>query len=478
MIPQNPKGEQATVDSRSREGESGSVLIVDDEASMRLTLSMLLRGEGFRVVEAGGVAEALRRIERESFDVVITDLKMEKEDGVELLKAVKQASPASEVIILTAYGTIRSAVEAVKLGAYHYLTKPFEPEELVHVVRKALERRALMRQVESLRAQVRDRWGLERIVAKSQKMQGVLELVRRVADTDATILIQGESGTGKELIAKAIHSRSRRASHPFVPVECGALPEPLLESELFGHVRGAFTGALASKKGLFEEADGGTIFLDEIGTMPLSTQVKLLRVLQEQTIRRVGSTTAATINVRIVAASNQELRHMVERKAFREDLYYRLNGIVITIPPLRERQEDIIPLAGHFLRYFTEQLGKPVVGISPEAMELLLRSPWPGNVRELEKAIERAVVLGQSETITVQDLPSTLTGSPEPGPQPLSRKGLSLAEVEKAHILAVLYERGWNQARAAEELGISRVTLWRKLREYGMRSPYSETFSE
>ncbi len=471
MTEPRPASDQGAVDPGEPSGVSGSVLIVDDEASMRLTLSLLLRGEGFRVAEAGGAAEALRRIERDGADVVITDLRMEGESGVEVLRTVKQLSPASEVIILTAYGTIRSAVEAVKLGAYHYLTKPFEPEELLLVVRKAMERRALMREVEFLRAQLRERWGLDRLVAKGAKMQELLELVSRVADSDATILIQGESGTGKELIARAIHARSRRASHPFVPVECGALTETLLESELFGHVRGAFTGALASKKGLFEEGNRGTIFLDEIGSTPLSTQVLLLRVLQEQTIRRVGSHTAVTIDVRVLAASNRDLRHLVETRAFREDLYYRLNGIVLTVPPLRERQEDVIPLAGHFLRHFAERLGKPVLGISAEAMELLLRYAWPGNVRELEKAIERAVVLGQSETIAPHDLPPALTGSAELDlPRP-SRKGLSLAEVEKAHILAVLYEQGWNQARAAEELGISRTTLWRKLKDYGIRSP-------
>lgn len=471
MIPEDREQDHVDEAPSSRDGQTGSVLIVDDEASMRLTLSMLLREERFRVAEAGGAAEALRLIEREGFDVVITDLRMEGEDGVELLKAIKQASPASEVIILTAYGTIRSAVEAVKLGAYHYLTKPFEPEELLLVVRKALERRALMREVESLRAQVRDRWGLERIVAKGQTMQRVLELVCRVAATDATILIQGESGTGKELVARALHARSRRASHPFIPIDCGALPEALLESELFGHVRGAFTGAVENKKGLFEEADGGTVFLDEISVIPLSTQVKLLRVLQEQTIRRVGANTPIKIDVRIVAATNQSLKHLMEKGAFREDLYYRLNGIILSVPALRDRREDIIPLAGHFLKLYGEKAGKPLLRIAPDAMDLLLRHAWPGNVREMEKVVERAVVLTQSETISARDLPPALTGRPEAEALPPSPKGLTLSEVEKAHILSVLYEHGWNQARAAEALGISRTTLWRKLKEFGIRVP-------
>lgn len=472
MIQEEREQAQVGEAPHPRERQTGSVLIVDDEASMRLTLSMLLRGEGFRVAEAGGAAEALRRIEREGFDVVVTDLRMEGEDGVEVLKAVKELSPASEVIILTAYGTIRSAVEAVKLGAYHYLTKPFEPEELLLIVKKAVERRALVREVESLRAQVRREFGLEKIVGKGATMRSLLELVCRVAETDTTILIQGESGTGKELIARAIHARSRRVSHPFIPIDCGALPEPLLESELFGHVRGAFTGAVTAKKGLFEEGHNGTIFLDEIGVIPLSTQVKLLRVLQEQVIRRVGGTSPIKIDVRVVAATNQDLKRLVEKAVFREDLYYRLNGIVLSVPPLRDRREDIILLAGHFLRHFSQRLGKPVVGISPEAMERLLHYPWPGNVRELEKAIERAVVLTQSGTVSVQDLPPALRGSPGGETLPVSRKGLSLAEVEKAHILSVLYEHGWNQARAAQELEISRTTLWRKLKEYGIPIPH------
>ncbi len=450
---------------------TGRILIVDDEASMLVTLSLLLRGEGFEVVGVGNLAEALRALERGTYDAIVTDLRMDGGDGVDVLRAAKRRSPTSEVIILTAYGSIGSAVEAVKLGAFDYLTKPFEPEELVFVVRKAMERRALIREVEFLRAQVRDQFGLEKIVAKGATMRPVLDLVCRVAPSDATILILGESGTGKELIARAIHARSRRADRAFVAVDCGSLPDALLESELFGHARGAFTGAVADKKGLFEEANGGTIFLDEIGVMSLSTQVKLLRVLQEQTIRRVGRTTPITIDVRVLAAANQQLETLVDKGLFRDDLYYRLNGIALNIPPLRERQEDIIPLAGHFLKLYCDKLGKPLLRIAPEAMDLLLRYAWPGNVRELEKAIERAVVLTQSETISAQDLPPAVTGSLEAGALAPSRKALSLAEVEKAHVLSVLYEHGWNQARAAEELGISRTTLWRKLKEYGVRTP-------
>jgi DNA-binding NtrC family response regulator len=448
---------------------SGSVLIVDDEPSMRLTLSMLLRAEGLLVREVAGVAPAVALLEQEPFDVVITDLRMEGEGGIDVLKTAKRVNPQTEVVILTAFGSIGSAVEAVKLGAFDYLAKPFEPEELVLVVRKALERRALLRELDQLRATLEAEFGLTKVIAKGPAMRRLFDLVRRVAPSDATILIQGESGTGKELIARMIHARSTRAFQPFVAVDCGTLPEPLLESELFGHAKGAFTGAVAAKKGLVEEADGGTVFLDEIDVLPVSTQVKLHRVLQEQTIRRVGSTSPVKVNIRVIVATNRDLATLVSRQEFREDLFYRLNGIVVAVPPLRERPEDIVPLATHFLRTFAERLGKAVTGIAPDAMERLLQHRWPGNVRELEKAIERATVLTESHMIQAIDLPPAISGPVETLADRAGRR--SLADVEKAHILAVLYEHQWNQARAAEELGISRTTLWRKLREYQVRDP-------
>jgi transcriptional regulator with PAS, ATPase and Fis domain len=301
-------------------------------------------------------------------------------------------------------------------------------------------------------------------------MRALLELVCRVAPSDATVLIQGESGTGKELIARALHARSARASGPFVVVDCATLPDALLESELFGHVRGAFTGAVTAKKGLLEEAHQGTVFLDELGALPPSTQVKLLRCLQERTIRRVGSTTPITVDVRVVAATNRDLKELVDRGGFREDLYYRLNGIVLTVPPLRERLEDIVPLAVHFVKRFADKLGRPAPALSAEVVERLVRYPWPGNVRELEKAMERAVVLARRDTIGLEDLPPAVAGEPGPGPSP-GRRWQTLEDVEKAHIVATLHEAGWNQARAAELLGISRTTLWRKLREYGVQTP-------
>jgi len=445
----------------------GSVLVVDDEASIRLTVGMLLRGEGLTVREADGVPAAVALLELEPFDLVITDLMLPShEGGLEVLKAVKRKAPDTEVVFLTAFGSIASAVEVVKLGAFDYLSKPFEPDDLVLVVRNAMERRALVREVERLRATLEEEMGLSRLVAKGAAMARVLDLVRRVAPSEATVLLQGESGTGKELVARMIHARSARAGRPFVAIDCGSLPEALLESELFGHAKGAFTGAVAAKRGLFEEADGGTVLLDEVGELPQPLQVKLLRVLQEQTIRAVGANAPAKIDIRVIAATNRDLAAHVKEHAFREDLFYRLNGIVIELPPLRDRAEDVIPLAVHFLRTFRDRLGKDVSGISPGAVELLLRHRWPGNVRELEKAIERAVVLANGDTILAEDLPPALQGRPDSGAA--ASRGRTLADVEKAHILATLHEHGWNQARAAEELGISRSTLWRKLRDYGI----------
>jgi DNA-binding NtrC family response regulator len=445
----------------------GSVLVVDDEQSIRITVGMLLRGEGHAVREAEGVAEAIALVDREAFDLVITDLRLNHpEGGIEVLKAVKRRAPDTEVVFLTAFGSIASAVEAVKLGAFDYRSKPFEPEDLLLVVRKAMERRALVREVERLRASLEKEMGLPRLITKGPAMAAVLDLIRRVAPSDVPVLVQGETGTGKELVARMIHARSPRMGRPFVVIDCGTLPEALLESELFGHTKGAFTGAVAAKRGLFEEADGGTLFLDEIGELPQPLQVKLLRVLQERTIRPVGATAPTSIDIRVVAATNRNLMAQVKDHAFREDLFYRLNGLVIELPPLRDRVEDIIPLAVSFMRSFAQRLGRPVPSFSPAAVEMLLHHRWPGNVRELEKAVERATVLASGDTIQPEDLPPAVQGRPETGAQ--TSRGRTLAEVEKLHILATLHEHGWNQARAAEELGIGRSTLWRKLREYGV----------
>ncbi len=449
-----------------------SILVVDNEHSVRLTLAMLLKGQGHQVLEAADGRTAIEKLREEPVSLVITDLKMPEVSGLDVLREVKALRPETEVILLTGHGTIESAVEAMRLGAFDYVTKPFESSELLHRVQNALNHHHLVNEVRLLRQQIREQRGFGRLVGRSPQVQRVIELISRVAGTDTTILIEGESGTGKELVARAIHAESPRADRPFVALNCGALPESLLESELFGHVRGAFTGATATKKGLFEEADRGTLFLDEIGDTSPAIQIKLLRVLQEREIRRVGSNTPIKIDVRILAATHRSLEELVKEGCFREDLLYRLNVVTIPVPPLRERREDIPLLAAHFLAASAKRLGKPVPTLSQEAISLLLEYAWPGNVRQLENAIERAVLLAAKDTIFPGDFPPSLlrtTPLGEPGVPParLSR----LDEVEKQHILSILDELGWNQVRAAEVLGIGRNTLWRKLKEYGIHPP-------
>lgn len=438
--------------------DKGHILVVDDEPSMRTTLSILLKREGYRVSQAGDGGEALRMLKAGGIDMLLTDLRMEGLDGLELLRQVKATSPEVEVLIFTAYGTIPSAVEAMRLGAYDYIGKPFDEEELLLKVARAMERKALLREVEDLRAELRG-GGERRIIAASKGMQEVLEKVRKVAPTDATCLIEGESGTGKELIARAIHQESPRRDRPFIPINCSAFPETLLESELFGYEKGAFTGAQEGRKGLFEAAHMGTLFLDEIGDMPHNLQGRLLRVLQEGEVRRLGSTTPIQVQVRILAATNKGAESLVAQGTLRDDLFFRLNVVRIIIPPLRDRREDIIPLAEHFLGIATRRAGKEIRGFTPEAIAALLSHPWPGNVRELENAVERGVILCRSDAITPQDLSLGLL--PEGGSH-------TLKELERRHILAALQRHGGNQAKAAKELGIGRNTLWRRLKEYGL----------
>jgi len=443
------------------------LLVVDDEPSARTTLALLLRRRGHRVAEAEDVASATKRLAEEVFDLVVTDLRMPDGDGLDVLQAARAQADAPEVILLTAYAEWKSAKEAIRLGALDYFEKGQEPDELYHRIDKALAGRALRRENENLRAQLRERYALPGVVAQSSAMQAVLDLVARVAPTDATVLIQGESGTGKEVIAKAVHHASARAARPFVAVNCGAVPETLLESELFGYVRGAFTGAAASKLGLFEEADGGTLFLDEIAEMPAVLQVKLLRALQSGEVRRLGATQAATFDVRVIAATNGDLATRISEGNFREDLFYRLNVIHVALPPLRERREDIPALAEHFLGRSAAKLGR-TLRLSPAALERLLRYPWPGNVRELENAIERASILARTEVIEPEDLPPHVSAGLQLGPSPALPLQITLAEAERAHILQTLERFGRNHSGAADALGIGRTTLWRKLREYGI----------
>jgi two-component system, NtrC family, response regulator HydG len=443
------------------------LLVVDDEPSARSTLALLLRKRGHHVLEADGLTAATKRLGEEVFDLVVTDLKMPDGDGLDVLRAVKAHAPRTEVILLTAYAGWRSAKEAMRLGALDYFEKGDDPDELYHRIDKALAERALRRENENLRAQLRERYGLPGLIAQSPAMHDVLDLVERVAPTGATLLIRGESGTGKEVIAKAVHHASPRAARPFVAVNCGAVPETLLESELFGFTRGAFTGAVASKLGLFAEADGGTLFLDEIGEMPGALQVKLLRTLQSGEIRRLGATQATTIDVRVIAATNRDLAAMISEGSFREDLFYRLNVIEVVLPPLRERREDLPALAEYFASRSAARLGREI-RLAPETVERLLRYPWPGNVRELENAIERAVILARGDTVTPEDLPPHVAAGLNLGPSPALPKQTSLAEAERSHILTTLERYGRNHSAAAEALGIGRTTLWRKLKEYGI----------
>jgi DNA-binding NtrC family response regulator len=443
-----------------------ALLVVDDEASERAALALLLRQRGHRVVEAGGVTAGAKRLSEDVFDVIITDLRMPDGDGLDVLRAVKAQAADTEVILLTAYAGWESAKEAIRLGALDYFEKGREPDELCHRIDKALAEQALRRENENLRQQLRERYGIAGPIAQSPAMTTVLDLVERVAPTDATLLIQGESGTGKELIAQAVHHASPRAPRPFVAVNCGAVPEALLESELFGHVRGAFTGAVAAKLGLFEEAHGGTLFLDEVGEMPAALQVKLLRVLQSGEFRRLGATQALTTDVRVLAATNRDLVEMVRQGMFRDDLFYRLNVIRVVLPPLRERREDIPALAEHFLARSAGKLNREL-RLSAEAVEHLLRYPWPGNVRELEHAIERAAILARGATVSPDDLPPHVAAGLELGPSPALPRQITLAEAERIHILQTLERFGGNHSSAAEALGIGRTTLWRKLKEYG-----------
>ena len=389
------------------------ILLVDDQSSMRLTLTALLKGAGHTLAQAGTGDAALEKIQKNDFDVVITDLKLDKISGMEVLGAAKTANPQTEVIMLTGYGSIETAVAAMKAGAIDYLTKPIDTEELMLALERAQERQQLKSEVARLRSVVAKETNFDpgNIVASSASMREVLEMVARVAPTDATVLVQGESGTGKELIARAVHQNSKRKDGPFIPINCGALPENLLESELFGHVKGAFTGAHQNKKGLFEEADGGTLFLDEIGEMMLSTQVKLLRVLQDSEVRRVGGNTSVKVDVRVVAATNQKLQQRVKDGEFREDLYYRLQVIPIFLPPLRERQEEILPLVNHYLGIISQKMGKPIKGLAPKTEKGLMAYSWPGNIRELINAVERAVILARKEVVETEDFALTLGGT-------------------------------------------------------------------
>jgi DNA-binding NtrC family response regulator len=443
------------------------LLVVDDEPAQLELLGGFLGKRGFSVSLAPDARAALTRFRREPFDLVLTDQKMPGLSGLDLLEAVRRQNPETPVLVMTAYGTIESAVAAIKAGAADYLTKPLNLDELLHRVEQARERQRLLTENRELREALGERHRVEGIVGESGRMQEVLSLVRRVAPSHATVLIRGESGTGKELIAKAIHAASPRAAGPLVRVNCAALPESLLESELFGHERGAFTGAVATRKGRFELADGGSLFLDEIGDLPLHLQVTLLRVLQEHEFERVGSSQPIPVDVRVLAATHRDLEARVREGLFRDDLYYRINVVTVTLPPLRERREDIARLLDRFVAAFAAKNGKAIRGFTREARDALLRYDYPGNVRELENLVERAVVLTRDDVIGLADLPLALV-EPEPAGPEAPTLPAAVEGLERRLIRQALAEAGGVQTAAAERLGISERVLRYKLRKLGL----------
>jgi two-component system, NtrC family, response regulator PilR len=451
------------------------VLVVDDEQSMRELLGIMLRQVGYAVTLADGGEPAVQALKTDDFDLVITDLRMRKVDGLAVLRAAKEHSPRTVVLVVTAFASTETAVEAMKLGAYDYVTKPFKLDELRLTIANALERKRLQDENRELKRQLRREHGFEGFIGKSPRILEVFETIRKTADSGSTVLITGESGTGKELVARAVHLESARRARPFVSVNCGAIPETLMESELFGHMKGAFTGAVASTEGLFAAADGGTLFLDEITEIPQSIQVKLLRATQEREIRRVGDTRDVKVDVRLIAASNRDLSKAVADGVLREDLYYRLNVIPIHMPPLRERLDDIPLLIAHFVARITKDVGKSVKGISPESLAILERYHWPGNVRELENVVERAIVLGSGDFLSPESLPPHLRAPRDEQTVnvEIPSTGMDLEDtltrMENRYIRLALERSGWLQVRAAELLGLSFRQFRYKLQKHGLR---------
>lgn len=451
-----------------------SILVVDDEAATRRLLQGTLGTHGYPVYEAESIETAKAEMSARTIDLVLSDLRLGQESGLDVIKLVRRDYPEAEIILVTGYASIESAVEAMRSGAYDYLTKPVSPEELLLRVQKAIERKLMRQELTALRQHVAMSYGFDNIVGISKPIQQIKETAKRIAPTDITVLITGGSGTGKELFARAIHYHSNRRSGKFIPIDCSAVPEGLLESELFGHVKGSFTHAVATKKGLFEEADGGTLFLDELSNMPQSTQVKLLRFLQDSEVRPVGSVISRKVNVRILAATNKDLRALVAEGSFREDLYYRLNVIPLTLPSLTERAEDIEILVEYFLRKIANDAGGHSLSISRAAIDLLLAHTWPGNVRELENTLKRGAALCASGRIEADDIifisGEKVAPKAENGPavSTLTLKGGLLDSGQRSLIIKALNDSEWNYTKAAAELGIGRTTLWRKLKKYNL----------
>lgn len=452
------------------------ILVADDEKSMREFLDIMLKKEGYKVTLASNGEEVMKLIEKDIFDLALVDIRMPRQDGISVLKKIKSISPETVVIVITAYASADTAIKAMKEGAYDYITKPFKIDEIKLIIQNALEKKHLQKENLLLKQVVRDRYHFENIIGQSSKMLELYDLLEKVAPTKTNILITGESGTGKELVAKAIHYNSPRKDKPFVTLNCGAIPESLIESELFGHMRGAFTDAISTKKGLFEVADEGTIFLDEISELPLMMQVKLLRVLQDREFKRVGGTEDIRVDVRIISATNKDLEGAVREKQFREDLFYRLNVIQIRIPSLRERKEDIPSLTGHFLKKYSEELGKQISQVSPEALRTLVQYDYPGNVRELQNIIERAVALETSQELTVQNLSSYIEEQLPIKKRPLDleipSEGVDLEkiveDVERTLLLKALDRTKGIKKKAAELLHINFRSMRYRLEKYGL----------
>jgi DNA-binding NtrC family response regulator len=450
------------------QASGNSILVVEDETIARRNLEHILKKEGYEVIATGSGPEALDLLQRRDFDLVLTDLKMEKVDGMQVLKKTRELHPYSEVIMITGYATVDSAVAAMKEGAYHYIAKPYKIDEIRQVVSQALMKRRLQLENLELKESLKKSQPVPFIVGRSEAITRVLKTIQQISSSDTNVLILGESGTGKELVAKAIHHLSPRSEKRFVAFNCGSFTEELMANELFGHEKGAFTGAVQKKNGLLQTADGGTVFLDEIGDMPMSMQVKLLRVIQEKELLRVGGVDPLPVDVRFIAATHRDLQEAVQKEFFRQDLYYRLNVIALRLPPLTERLDDIPLLVNHFLARKRREMQKEIDAIEPEAMELLCRYSWPGNVRELENIMERAVALANGPMIRVADLPDYIhnvtieTYRHTPSDIP------TLEDQEKRYIQWVLEKNGGNKTKAAKIMGIDRVSLWRKLKRYGI----------
>ena len=451
-----------------------SILVVDDEIAISRTLTLMLGRAGYQVVSARDIDTARQLLNERSIDLVLVDLRLGEENGLDLIRLIKQSYPEVESILLTAYGSIENTVEAMQAGAGDYVTKPFSEDEFLIRVNRVLERRLMRRELVSLRQHIAMNYGFDNIVGISKQLLHVKETARRVSPTDITVLITGASGTGKELFAKAIHHHSERRERPFVAVDCSAIPEALLESELFGHTKGSFTSAITDKKGLFEQADGGTLFLDEVGNMPPNVQVKLLRFIQDSVVRRVGSEVSRRIDVRIVAATNRDLAGLVAEGRFRDDLYYRLNVIPLVLPTLKERAEDVEILTDYFLRRTAQEMDKGPLTISRDAVNKLQGHSWPGNIRELENTLKRAAALCTSRHLEAHDI--TFIASDEQSQQPtgptrvsLHLKGKLLDDSQRSLIVRALNDNNWNYTKTADDLGIGRTTLWRKIKKYDLK---------